>query len=353
MKDAPTPPTPPDPNVVSAAQSKANIDSATAQQRLNMVNTSSPYGTVNYTPDQSAPGGYAQTTTLSPSQQGLYDLGTQAQTGALQVANQQIGRVGQALSQGLNPGDYGALTYNVDGGPIQHSFNQGQAVQGDVGDNNASGAVKAVTDAYYNQARSRLDPQWQQQEQQLNDSLANQGIGINSAAYGNAKDILGRSKNDAYNQAIYSSIGQGANEQNTLYNQALQSGQFHNAAAGQQYQQNMGSAEFANNAQNQGFNQGLANAQLNNTAQQQGFQQAAYAQSLPIQEFSQLLGNGQVQNPQGISYTPSQVANTDTLGAYALNTQAQQSAYQSQLQKQASDLQGLFKLGGAALTAFA
>lgn len=290
-----------------------------------MLNTSSPYGTVNYTPDQNAPGGYAQSTTLSPSQQGLYDLGTQAQTGALQVANQQIGRVGDALSQGLSPSDYGQLTSNVQGGPIQMS----------VGPTDFSADRQAVSDAVYKQATSRLDPQFQIQQQQLNDSLANQGIGINSAAYGNAQDIQGRAKNDAYNQANYSAIQEGANEQNTLFNQALQQGQ------------------FANNAQNQQFGQGYQNATLNNTAQQQRFQQAAYAQSLPIQEFSQLLGQGQVQNPQGISYSPSQVGQTDVTGAYALNTQAQQAQYQAQMQNQASNLQGLFKLGGAALTAFA
>lgn len=325
MKDGPTPPTPPDPTTVANAQSQANIDSAQAQQKLNMVNTSSPYGTVNYTSDQNSPSGYAQSTTLSPSQQGLYDLGTKAQTGALQVANDQIGRVGQALSTGLNPSDYGSLTSNVQGGPIQTS----------VGPTDFTADRQAVSDAVYKQATSRLDPQYQVQQQQLNDSLANQGIGINSAAYGNAQDIQNRAKTDAYNQANYSAIQEGANEQNTLFGQALAQGQ------------------FANSAQNQGFNQGYQNAALNNTAQQQKFQQAAYAQSLPIQEFSQLLGTGQVQNPQGISYSPSQVGQTDVTGAYALNTQAQNAQYQAQLQNQASNLQGLFKLGGAALTAFA
>jgi hypothetical protein len=322
-KDAPTPPTPPDPTVVANAQSAANQASAAEQQKLNMVNTSSPYGSVSYAADPSAPSGYSQNTTLSPSQQGLYDLGTQAQTGALQVANDQIGRVGQALSTPLDPNNAGALTRNVAAGPIQQQ----------VGDNNSSAAVKAVTDAYYNQATSRLDPQFALQQQQLNDSLANQGIGINSAAYQNAQDIQGRAKNDAYNQANFSAIGQGATEQNTLFSQALAQG------------------DFANQAQNQQFGQGQANAQLNNTAQQQAFQQQAYAQSLPIQEFSQLLGTGQVQNPQGISYTPSQVSPTDVTGAYALNAQAQQAAYQSQLANSSSNLGGLFKLGGSILAA--
>lgn len=323
MKDAPTPPTPPDPTTVANAQSTANQASAAAQQKLNMINTSGPTGSVSYTADPAAPGGYSQNTTLSPSQQGLYDLGTQAQTGALNVANDQIGRVGQALSTPLDPNNAGQLTRNVAAGPIQQQ----------VGDNNSSAAVKAVTDAYYNQATSRLDPQFQLQQQQLNDSLANQGIGINSAAYENAQGIQSRAKNDAYNQANFSAIGQGANEQNTLFGQALAQG------------------DFANQAQNQGFNQGQANAQLNNTAQQQAFQQQAYSQSLPIQEFSQLLGTGQVQNPQGISYTPSQVAPTDVTGAYALNSQVANQQYQSQLANQASGLGGLFKLGGSILAA--
>jgi hypothetical protein len=63
------------------------------------------------------------------------------------------------------------------------------------------------------------------------------------------------------------------------------------------------------------------------------------------------MSSGQVGMPQGINYTPSQVNPTDVLGAYALNTQAQQAAYNAQMQNQSSNMGGLFRLGASLLTA--
>lgn len=314
-----------------------------------MVNTTSPYGTVSYQADPTAPGGFSQSTTLSPSQQALYDSGNQASQGALDVANQQIGRVGDALSQGLHPSDYGSLAYGANGGPIQTSFNQGQQVQGQVTNQPTQQAINQNVNAAYNQLTALTQPQQQLQQEQLNQHLADQGLSSNSAAYQNAQGIMGRNNAFANNQAANAAVLSGQNEQNTLYGQQLQSGQFANQAAGQEYNQGLGAATFANTAQQQGYGQQYQNATLNNTAQQQAFQQAAYAQSLPIQEFSQLLGSGQVQAPTGVAYTPTSVSPTDVTGAYALNAQQQQAQYQSQMQAQGGLLGGLFSLGSAAL----
>ena len=292
-KQQPQAPTPPDPTVVANAQSQANIASATAQQHLNMINTTDPYGSVNYSADPSAPGGYSQTTTLSPGQQGLYNLGTQAQTGALGIANNQLGNISGALNSQLTP-----PSLNNSFGPTDFTADR-----------------NAVTDAMYNQAKSRLDPQWNLATEQNDTRLANQGLGANSSAYQTEQNLFNQSKNDAYNTAMNSAIGAGANEQNVLFGQAGQQATFGNQAA------------------------------------QQGFQNQAYAQNQPIDQFSALLGMGQVQSPTGINYSPTQVGQTDVTGAYGLNMAQQNANYQSQMQNYQGQMGGLFNLGSAFLTA--
>ena len=366
----------PDPVQTANAQAAANTATAQEQQKLNMVNTYGPDGSVIYKADTSAPGGYAQYTNLSPSQQGIYDQSTAAQNAALGIANQQIGRVGTALGQTLDTSKLPALQGSVQGGnvqssfnmgqPLQYSFDQGQAIQGQVGGDLNTARQQAI-DATYGQATSRLDPRFTQQETSLETKLANQGLGINSAAYQNAKDQFGREKTDAYNQAQYSAIGAGEDAANALFNRQLNQGQFansaagqmynqnlgaaqfHNQTAGQDYTQNLGAADFANQAQNQTFNQGLANAQLSNTARNQGLQEQAYIQNQPLNQFNSLMSSGQVSMPTGVQYTPTQVGQTDVLGAYALNQQAQQANANRAAQAGSGLASGLFSLGSAAL----
>lgn len=505
-KSTPQAPQAPDPTVVAGAQSAANIASATAQQHLNQVGSTGPYGSVLWGADASQPGGFTQNTTLSPSQQGLYDASTGAQQQALNIAGQQIGRVGDALGQGFDLSQQPSLQYGVQGGPISNSlnatpgqqtafdtgqgvqghlgqqgpiqnnfsqgqgvqgqvgnagqiqsgvnlqqgFNPGQAVQGQAGFQDINQSVNGVQQAYWDAARRQLDPMWDQRESQQQNRLANQGISQTNNAYGVAQHNFDMGRNDAYNTALYGAIGAGANEQDVLQHQQIAQGQFANAAAGQQYAQNQGQAAFGNNAalsqgnfannaqaqqygqnlsggqfanaaagqqyaQNQGqaqfqndaqqqqfgqdatqmqlansaaaqqfgqnqsaagfannansttFGQNLAGQQFGNQAQQQGFdqnlqsaaqqnaarnqgvQEQAYAQNLPLNQFNSLMSSSQVQNPQGINYTPSSVGQTDVTGAYALQSQAQQAAYNAQMQQQTALWGGLAQLGGAAL----
>jgi len=434
----PQTPKPVDPVVAANAQGAANEQTARVQSSLDNVNTYGPTGSVVYS--QPSPDRWSQTTTLSPAEQQTYDLSKQAQNTALGVAGQQAGRVGQALGQTINPaglpnleseaiepnlagaGDYGINVLNniptLNGG-----FNQGQGVQGQVaaagpltdsfantnvqghvGPQDFNQSVNSVTDAYLQQALSRLDPTYGRLHNTLDNKLANQGIGINSAAYGNAQDILGRQENDAYNQAVYGAIGAGANEQNTLFGQNLAQGQFANQAAGQQFGQNQAQANFQNQAQAQQFGQNLsagqfanqaagqeyaqgqgaaqfanqatqanldnrtnavnqfnavqqqqfgnqmANAQLTDQARQQSLQEQAYLQNLPINQLTALLGAGQVSMPQSANGNTS-VQPTDVLGAYALNAQQQQAQYQAKLAQTNGLLGGLFSLGSAGIIA--
>ena len=396
-KKRPSAPTPPDPAATAAAQSKANIETAQAQQKLNMVGSYGPDGSVSWRADPNSPGGYSQYTELSPGQQSLYDLGNSAQQNALRVANDQIIRVNGALQQplympGLKNIDWrpsfdkapDAPTFDrLQGGPdYQQSFDYDGAQRRLDPRYDDSGAVMA---AQYGQAASRLDPMWQHRQDRLETQLANQGLDRNSTAYQTAMGDFGRDRNDAYNQAIYSAIGTGADRQNQLFGQGLSAGQFYNQGVGQDYAQNLGAAQFLNQALAQGygdyvnqnqvnnqyaqqeygnayqnanfdnnwrqqdFNNYATQTQFNNETANQHLQNQAYVQNQPLNQFNSLMSSSQVSMPQGFGYTPSSVAGTNVAGIYNQDYQNRLGAYQTQMQNRSSMLGGLFGLGGAIL----
>ena len=348
-KSTPKPPTPPDPVATANAQAAANQQTAQLEAELNRYDTVGPTGSTSWTNDGA--NHWTQTTNLSPEQQAIYNQQTAAQSGALGIANDQLGRVNTALQTPFSYNGLPGLQYGANGGPITTSFNQGQAVQGQVGPNDFSADRQRIEQSLWDQARSRLDPMWDQRESALQNQLANQGFSMNSQGYQNAGAAFGRDRNDAYNTALFGAIQGAGDEQARLYGMDLSRGQFANQAAAQQYAQNQGQAAFQNTAQQQAYAQSLANANLNNAARDQAGQELAYQQNLPIQQFSALMSGNQVSMPTG-NFTPTSVAPTDYLGAQALYQQQANANYQAQVQQQQGLLGGLFQLGSAAATAF-
>lgn len=290
----PKPPPAVNPTQLVAAQTQANEAAARLQQQLGMVSSSGPGGTVNYEKDAGSPSGYRQVTAFSPEQQSIYDLGARAQSGALGVANDQLGRVNTALGQNLSA----------------------PTLQSSIGPTDFTADREAITDSVFNRAKSRLDPMWQQGEDRLNTRLSNQGLGQNSTAAITAREGFGRDRNDAYEGALSSAILAGADEQNTLFNQKLAQGNFGNQTA------------------------------------QQNFSNQDYVRSKPIQDFATLLGlGGTASGPQPFSGATPGVAPADLMGAYGLSAQQAQNNYQAKLANQNSRNQGLAQLATAAMFA--
>lgn len=208
-KSTPTPPAAPDPVAVAQAQTGTNVGTALAQSTLNNVNRVGPAGSTTFS--QSAPGsgqGYTdpstgqwipqttETTSLSP-------LGNQLLGGQQTLANEYLPMLADAGS-GVQP-------LNINGGPNAGIVSGGPQAF----DSNVSNAV-------YQQQAGFLDPQWQEQQTQLQDQLSRQGIPVGSDAYNNAMKQFNNSKTQAYQSAQDSATAQGANIAGQNFGLALQ-----------------------------------------------------------------------------------------------------------------------------------
>lgn len=83
---------------------------------------------------------------------------------------------------------------------------------------------QAITGAY-NQATSRLDPQFAKRDEQTRAQLANQGLDPNSQAARSSMAQLGRDRNDAYGSAMNSAIGQGTQAGQAVFGEDMQAHQ--------------------------------------------------------------------------------------------------------------------------------
>lgn len=376
-KSSPSAPAAPDPVKTANAQTASNIDTANAQAALNHSNQITPWGSQIWTQGPKNSDGtssWTSTISLDPSQQSLLDSNNQISQILAQLGIKQAGAVGSALDK---PVDFGAapavqnnpLTSSVASsmptgyGGVQTQLDTSK-VPGLVGGDALNDAAKRNQQAAYNQQSAYLDPQYKNQQGDLENKLVQQGIPQNSDAWNRAMDEFSRQKTFDYNNAYNNSFATGLAANNQLYNQglssnqnafaqALASGQFANQAQGQQYGQS------ANNA-NMAFSQGLSNAQLNNQASGQGFNQSMaarnqnlseqqQAQQIPINLLNALRSGSQVTSPTFGSSPQGNVANTDIAGLYNNQYQGQLAQYNSQQAGNNSIFGALTGLGGAAL----
>lgn len=262
----PSAPTPPDPVATAAAQTGTNVSTAIANAALKNVNQVTPYGNLNY--DQTG-----SKSIYDPSTGHSYDVPMYTATQTLSPAEQQI-------------------------------FNQGEAAKGNLADtaNSASGFLKdylghpadlntmnqATADNIDRLGRTRLDPQWQQNQQAFDAKMANQGVQPGSQAYDNAYRDFNAAKNDAYNSLALS-------------------------------------------------------------GQSQAFSQAQASRNQPINEITALLSGSQVSQPNYAPNNMPTIPTTDYAGIVNNNFNQQEQNYQSQLQQSNALMGGMFSLAAAPL----
>lgn len=248
-------PAAPDPVATAQAQGAANEATARLQQKMNMVNYSGPEGTVNYSPigdDR-----YQKVVTLSPDQQNAYNKESQLTNQLYGLANDQFGRVADAMGS------------NFDWNNVQPLPGSGDF---------AADREKVSGDMFASLAK-RLDDQYGREGASLENKLLNQGIAPGSEAYTNAMKDFNYGKTDAYDAANRTATQMGMQDQQNLFSMAM-------------------------------------------ARRNQDIQDKMTDRNMPINEIAALLGTGQVNVPQGVQYTPTNVQGTDVLGAYQLYNNA-------------------------------
>lgn len=189
-------PTPPDPYQTANAQAGMNRDTAITQAQLNQTDQFNPWGSVTYertgtdsfvdsqgnvieTPQ------YAQTTTLSPEQQAIFDAGQTAEGNLANLAADQ-----SEFLQGYMEQPF--------------SFDNSDAEQW-----------------AYDLASPRILEQQQRDEAQARTILANKGIREGSAAWNSEMDRLMRSSRDQLNQLALTGRSQAFGEAMATRNQPI------------------------------------------------------------------------------------------------------------------------------------
>ena len=279
----------PDPNVVSAAQTRSNQDTAEYNAALNRVSTYTPQGSSVFSTTGTDPSGapiYRQDVTLTPDAQALYDQ-QQAQSRELgNVADRMMGRVDASLSQPLDTSKAPQL----------------------FGADDLLGARQQTQDALYNRQAAYLDPQWQQRQQLFESTAANKGIVEGSEAWRNSLDDMNRARSFDYSQARNDAIAGALPEMSFLSNTAR-------------------------------GNRGMTLDEMYRERAQ------------PLNEFNALRSSSQVDMPQFAGANVSNAANTDVSGNVWNAFQANLDRYNSQQAQSNNLMSGMFGLGSAAITA--
>jgi hypothetical protein len=302
-------PSPPDPYKQAAAQQSSDLFATQASAVANNPNETNPYGAVQYTTDSwnkitDASGKtsyvprYNRNVTLSPDQQKLLGLQTQAQGNAGQAAVTASAGLANQFKTSLDPSGWQA-------------WNAGQApqdVRQDQGPTDRAGIQDAMMARYKEQAGKANSAEDAQ--------LAARGLSPGGQGYGQAADVRARGLTDATNQAYLASGGEARAAQDA-----------YNKAGAQQY--------------SQGQDYASAN---NNLRQAQQTSATALRNQLP-NEVGALMGMGQVTTPQFAPFS-RQGVNAAPVGQYM------QDAYQSQVQNASAANQGLFGRGSAGLGLF-
>lgn len=200
-KDAPPPP---DYAGAAQAQADASMYNTLQQTYANRPNTSTPWGSQTWQATQTIDPATGQPVTswtsnvnLSPDQQRIFDAQERFQGGSYDLANTLLGNAASELS---TPADWSGLP--------------------EVG--NGMDARQRAEDALYSRATSRLDPQWNQRMEQERTKLYNMGLREGDSAFDQQMGNLGRERTDAYDQAMWGSIGAGGQEMSRQFGQEMQ-----------------------------------------------------------------------------------------------------------------------------------
>ena len=253
---------------------------------------------------------WTQTETLNPKLQEALDAQQNVQLGRSNLAQGQMGRVWDDLSQDMDFDQYGDPLALQGAGDIQQSgWDAMEQFQG-MFDYDVSGQRQAAEDAAYQKAANRLNPQFEQEQAALLSRLRNQGLAAGDAAYDSAMANFSTGKNDAYEQARLGASAEGRSEADLAYQQLANKYGINQSANQQLYDQYMGGLSFDNAAQQQQFAQNVQQNQIANALRTQNINEDVDARQFSLNELERLLAGQQISGGP-----PSTGGQTDTIAS--------------------------------------
>lgn len=349
----------PDYTAAATAQGTASRENNEQQTWANRPNINTPFGQQSWdvTPTWDPTtnqylNSWTQNTNLTPDSQAALDSQMRILRGRSGSAEQLLDNSKETLGSPMDWDHFQPMANGPQGGgysaqPLQHSLDTSglQSVDSSQKYNQQAG------DAIYGQWNARMQPQMDQQKNQLRTQLYNSGLKEGDEAYDHAMNNLdqnqGQQRNDAQFQAT---IGSGAEAQRMqgmdLSNRQEQFGEvgakgaFANTAADQALQQQLG-AGGAN------FGEGMASANYNNQQRQQQIAEALQKRGMSINEINAMLNGQQVGLPATPSFTSAQgAASPNYLGAAGLSGQSMLDQFNAMNASRQGTYEGLSKIAG-------
>jgi hypothetical protein len=329
----PSAPAPPDPKETAAASTGTSVATSIANTNMQNVGQVTPYGSMSY--EQSGTSTFTDpytgmtyeipqftaTTSLSPGQQQLFDTTQGTQQALASSAN--------TAAQGFTPTQTAVPTYDP--------FKTSAGLMTSAGLNTEYGTndYSADRNEYEAALMARMQPSLDNQQQALNQSLANQGIGYGAEAFNDAQFTQSQARNDAEMAAILAA----GTEQQRMFEMEMAAQNASNAALQQEYMN-------FNNPTQQEFQNFNAGTQGNNANAATTFNQSIQSQNDYMNQIMALLNAGSPTVPTFQPNTPSPIPTTDTAGIINNNYAQQQANYNQQMAQWNSMWGNLFGLGG-------
>lgn len=196
-------------NDTAKRQFNWNKKAATFQAQLNNVNQETPYGKSVFKPITNAKGKVTGFT------QKIKPTGTQKA-----LIGQEEALAGDTLgAQSKLTGQIGAMQpFSLSGLPTVDKVDfssLGAMPEAD------DAARQRVEDALYTRATSRLDPEWNKRQTDLETQLVNAGHARGSPGWTQAMDDFNRQRTDAYDTARTGAVATGGEEQSRLFGLGL------------------------------------------------------------------------------------------------------------------------------------
>lgn len=227
------PPVPvaPDPYATANAQQGYNINSAIAQNQLNNTNQQTPFGSISY--DQTG-GSFVGG---SPGTPDIWQVPNGPNDPNFALGGMYAGAkgftAGQPATQGTWVPTYTATTQLSPGLQNLYNSNLGNAQQSSGLESqlmtNAQQQLTHPLDLSWGATEQKLwdinkhtlDPQWSQNQTELDQKLQNQGLSPGSAQYGYQQGQFGLNKSNAYDQALLQGHQAAVNDLTSQYNSPL------------------------------------------------------------------------------------------------------------------------------------